>query len=94
MTYPGLFKRAYPSLKGRDWLKTIKETDPENLAVFVSIGDEAHGHGKKGGRALVEQKGREYMSRIGYRGAVATNIKRAIIKQAREEIGKEFNIEF
>jgi len=82
MMYPGLFKARYPVLKGKDWVRTI---DPEDRAVFVSIGAEAHLHGYLGGLSLLKKKGREHLSKIGRIGAIASNSKRAWDKAVREE---------
>lgn len=86
MNYPGIFKARY-NLKGKDWVRKI---DPEDRKVFVSIGAEAHLHGVIGGRTLVAKKGREYMSKIGRIGAIASNSKRqwnkAVI-EANYELG-------
>jgi hypothetical protein len=84
MNYSGIFKARYPVLTGKDWIRRI---NPDDRAVLVDIGLQAAEHGHLGGVALAQKRGREYMSKIGYRGAVATNIKRAIIKAAKEEIG-------
>ena len=83
LRYPNLFKSRYPYLSGRAWIKAI---EPDDLAVFVSIGAEAHGHGKMGGKALADRKGNEYMRRIGRIGAIAANSKRAWNKAVKEII--------
>lgn len=86
MMYPGLFKARYP-LTGRDWVRHIPD---EDRAVFVSIGMEANLHGVMGGQALAQQKGREYMSKIGRIGAIVSNSRKqwnkAVI-EANYELG-------
>jgi len=83
MNYPGLFKQRY-ELKGRDWLRFVL---PEDKQVFSSLGRSAADHGRAGGLALVEKRGREYMSTIGKRGALVTNLKRYFHVKALEEMG-------
>lgn len=85
MTYPDLFK-SYRPLKGRDWLRTIQ---PEDLQAFVMIGFRESDFGRKGGRALVQQKGNAHMSNIGRRGALVTNLRKWIAKRIQEETYKE-----
>lgn len=82
MNYPGIFKARYPVLQGKAWVRDI---DPEDRAVWVSIGMEANLHGVMGGRTLVAKKGREHMSKIGRIGAIVSNSKRAWWKAVVEE---------
>jgi hypothetical protein len=84
MNYPGIFKSRY-SLQGKDWLRQV---DPDDLRVFVDIGLQAAEHGRKGGRALVAQRGKEHMSKIGRIGAIASNIRQAWVKAAKQEAGE------
>lgn len=86
MNLQGVFKARYPVLKGKDWVRKI---DPEDRAVFVSIGAEAHLHGIKGGNALFKAKGNDYMKRIGRIGAIVANSKRAWQKALVEEMWRE-----
>lgn len=85
MTYPNLFQ-AYRSLKGSDWLRTIQ---PEDLQAFVMIGFRESDYGRKGGRAIVQKRGRAYLSEIGRRGALVTNLRKWIAKRIQEETYKE-----
>lgn len=48
MVYPNLFKSRYPSLRGKDWVKTI---DPDDLKAFIQIGMKFNQYGVLGGRA-------------------------------------------
>ena len=48
MTYRDLFKSRYPSLRGRDWIRTI---DPDDLRAFVEIGMKHNDYGRVGGKA-------------------------------------------
>lgn len=79
--YKGLFKSRYPDLKGRDWVRRI---EPDDLRVFVDIGNQANDHGKLGGVALVEKRGREHMKKNARLGAIATNILKQWRKQVRD----------
>lgn len=88
--YFGLFSSRY-QLKGRDWVKSLS---PEDLKVFVDIGLQASGHGQKGGRAVYLKRGKEYMSNIGRRGAIVTNIKKAFLKAIQEETERELGVTF
>ena len=75
--YPDLFKSRYPesTFQGKDWLLN---TDPEDQKAFQQIGAEASDHGRMGGQALVQKRGREYMAAIGARGAAKTNQLHAV----------------
>lgn len=77
---PGLFQKYQP-LQGKGWIKALP---PEELRVFVDIGLRACDHGRLGGKALVEKRGREYMRKIGRRGAIKTNQIKAQ-KRAEDE---------
>jgi hypothetical protein len=83
MNHPGLFKQRYEPLTGSDWLRYIL---PEDRQVFSMLGRSAADHGRAGGLALVQKRGREYMSRIGKRGALVTNLKRYFHQKAMEEM--------
>ena len=48
METSGIFKRKYQSLRGSDWIRTI---DPEDIQVFVDLGNQANDHGRMGGKA-------------------------------------------
>ena len=86
MIYPGLFKARYPVLRGKDWIRTIS---PDDLKFFIKEGMKAWDYGKMGGAALVEKRGREYMSKIGRIGAIVANSKRAWNKALLEEMWRE-----
>jgi hypothetical protein len=86
MMYLNLFKNKYSVLKGKDWVRRI---EPEDRAVFVSIGMEANLHGVIGGRRLAQKRGRAYMSKIGRIGAIVANSKRAWNKALLEEMWRE-----
>ena len=88
MMYPSLFKSGY-SLHGRDWVRRI---DPEDLRVFVDIGLAAADFGRKGGKALVAKRGSEYMSKIGRRGAIVTNIQKQFKAAVKDENEKELGV--
>lgn len=90
MIYPNLFSSRY-KLKGRDWIKSIPK---EDLRVFIDIGLQANGHGQQGGRAVYQKRGAAYMSKIGRRGAIVTNIKKAFLKAVREENERELGVTF
>lgn len=79
--YPNLFKLRYV-LRGKAWVRDI---EPEDLRVFVSIGAEHHEHGRMGGRAIADQRGADYMRSIGRIGAISANSKRAWVKALQEE---------
>lgn len=84
--FPGLFG-PYSPLEGRDW---IRKLDREALAVFVDIGLKACNHGKLGGQALVQKRGREWMREIGRRGAIKANVVKAL-KRAQDERYQELD---
>ena len=86
--YPNLFKARY-QLSGSDWIRTVS---PEDRRVFVEIGLQEGDHGQKGGRALYMQRGREYLSEIGRRGAVMTNIRKWWDRMVKEETERELGI--
>lgn len=88
--YPNLFKARYGELHGRDWLRDIH---PEDLEVFIDIGLQATDHGRLGGEALVEQKGKDHMSNIGSRGALVVNVRNWWRKRTYEETQIEFNLD-
>lgn len=90
MSYTNLFKQKY-ALFGKDWVRRI---DPDDLKVFVGIGLEANEHGRQGGKALARKRGSRYMSEIGRRGAIMSNIKKAFIKAVREENERELGVGF
>jgi hypothetical protein len=79
-----LFKSYYGPLHGSDWLRSI---DQEGRSIFSQIGRASANYGQSGGQALVKKRGREYMSEIGKRGALVTNLK----KYFQREIEKESN---
>lgn len=81
MNYPNLFS-AYHPLKGSDWLRSVT---PEDRQVFSRIGFQASEYGKRGGRALVQKRGSEYMREIGRRGALVTNLKKHFQKGIQNE---------
>lgn len=82
MNYPNLFKSRYPSLRGSDWIKQVEDEDRK---AFAQIGFAASDYGRKGGKKVVQKYGREYMSRIGARGALVTNVKKMIQKGIENE---------
>lgn len=61
MLYPNLFKSRYPSLRGKDWIKTI---DLEDLKAFIQIGMKHGGYGVKGGRARASKGLRDKRGRF------------------------------
>lgn len=83
--FPGLFQSRYPCLNGRDWLRRI---DTEDLQVFVDIGARAHNHGRDGGLAILNKKGREYLQHIGRIGAISANSKKLWNRLMQDEIEK------
>lgn len=91
MTYQNLFLSRYPDLSGKDWVRHI---DPDDLQVFVDIGLKANQHGKLGGKAIVQQKGREYMAKIGRIGAIAANSKREWLKAIKAANEAELGVTF
>lgn len=87
MKFPNLFKSRYPksTLTGQDWIRNVDEEDRQ---AFARIGMEAHNYGRQGGRAIVKQRGKEYMREIGSRGAKTTNELHAF-NRAMEELDNE-----
>ena len=61
MQYPALFKRRYPRLKGKDWIRRI---DPDDRRAFVQIGLLATENGHKGGKARAASATRDEKGRI------------------------------
>lgn len=88
MTYPDLFKSRY-DLRGKDWLRRI---DPADRKAFVEIGHRESDWGRLGGQALYQQRGSSYMSKIGYRGAIVTNIQKAFKAAVKDENEKELGV--
>lgn len=82
MTYPNLFRSRYPKLSGRDWLTRVY---PEDIKAFQYIGLRESDFGRKGGLALVEKRGVDYMREIGRRGALVTNVRKMIEKGIENE---------
>lgn len=87
MNYPNLFSQYH--LKGSDWLRNLP---PEDRQAFSRLGFQASDYGRSGGRAVVNKKGRDYMSMIGRRGAIVTNLKKWIAKRIEEETYKELGL--
>ena len=77
---PGLFQKYQP-LQGKGWIKALPA---EELRVFVDIGLKACDHGRVGGKALVQKRGREWMRWIGRNGAIKANQIKAL-KRAQDE---------
>lgn len=82
MIYPNLFS-AY-TLKGKDWLRTIR---PDDRQAFARIGLKESDYGKKGGKALYNKRGPQWMAEIGRRGALITNMKKHFQRKIQEEQG-------
>lgn len=59
--YNGIFKSKYSPLSGKDWLRKI---DPDDLAVFVHIGQAATEFGRLGGTARAATAKRDYRGRF------------------------------
>lgn len=83
--FPGLFLQKYPVLRGQDWIRRV---DTEDLQVFVDIGRQANDTGRMGGRAIVEQRGKDHMQKIGRIGAIATNSKKFWNRLLQDELYK------
>jgi hypothetical protein len=61
MLYPDLFKKHFPSLRGKDWLRSLP---PEDRKVFGWMGCEANQHGRLGGKARVASAKRDERGRF------------------------------
>lgn len=59
--YPGMFKRRYPVLRGRDWIRTV---DSDDLQAFTAIGAEHFEYGRMGGRARAQAAYRDERGRF------------------------------
>lgn len=79
--YPDLFARYEKT--GKDWIKALP---PDELQAFIRLGFMHSNYGRDGGKAIVEQRGKDYMSHIGRIGAIVTNSKKAWIKAMQDEM--------